>query len=45
VRDAVASGGFHSVQVAYNLLNPSAGATVPPDFPFQDYQKLLDQAI
>lgn len=43
--EAVASGGFHSVQVPYNLLNPSAGTTVPPNFPFQDYQKLLDHAV
>jgi aryl-alcohol dehydrogenase-like predicted oxidoreductase len=26
------------------LLNPSAGATVPPGFPFQDYGRLIDQA-
>jgi aryl-alcohol dehydrogenase-like predicted oxidoreductase len=40
----VVSGGFHSVQVPYNLLNPSAGMAVPPKFPFQDYQMLLDHA-
>lgn len=44
LRDAVVSGGFHSVQVPYNLLNPSAGMAVPPNFPFQDYQMLLDHA-
>jgi aryl-alcohol dehydrogenase-like predicted oxidoreductase len=44
LRDAVASGAFHSVQVPYNLLNPSAGTTVPANFPFQDYQLLLDHA-
>jgi aryl-alcohol dehydrogenase-like predicted oxidoreductase len=41
---AVAAGGFQAIQVPYNLLNPSAGTAVPPNFPFQDYGKLIDHA-
>jgi L-galactose dehydrogenase/L-glyceraldehyde 3-phosphate reductase len=44
LQHAVEMGGFQSVQVAYNLLNPSAGTTVPPGFPFQDYGQIIDQA-
>jgi aryl-alcohol dehydrogenase-like predicted oxidoreductase len=40
----VATGGFHSIQVPYNLLNPSAGTTVPRNFPFQDYGQLINLA-
>ena len=40
---AAASGGFHTMQVCYNLLNPTAGSAVsPPRFPFQDYSQLID---
>jgi aryl-alcohol dehydrogenase-like predicted oxidoreductase len=28
----------------YNLLNPSSGQTVPADFPYQDYRRLIDLA-
>jgi aryl-alcohol dehydrogenase-like predicted oxidoreductase len=41
---AVGTRGFQTIQVPYNLLNPSAGTTVPPDFPFQDYGRIIDQA-
>jgi L-galactose dehydrogenase/L-glyceraldehyde 3-phosphate reductase len=34
---------FGAAQVIYNLLNPSAGAAVPPGFPAQDYGRLLDR--
>ncbi|HYB19497.1 MAG TPA: aldo/keto reductase [Thermodesulfobacteriota bacterium] len=44
VHKAVATGGFQTVQVPYNLLNPSAGSTVPPNFPFQDYGQLIEHA-
>ena len=44
LHQVVTGGGFHTVQVPYNLLNPSAGVQVSPDFPFQDYQRLIDQA-
>lgn len=41
---AVTAGGFHSLQVVYNLLNPSAGRAVPAGFPYQDYGQILDRA-
>jgi aryl-alcohol dehydrogenase-like predicted oxidoreductase len=44
LREAVGRGEFRTIQVPYNLLNPSAGATVPPGFPFQDYGQLIDLA-
>ena len=31
-----------SAQVVYNMLNPSAGAELPPNYPAQDYGRLLD---
>jgi aryl-alcohol dehydrogenase-like predicted oxidoreductase len=42
--ETVATGGFQTIQVAYNLLNPSAGMPVPPGFPFQDYGRLIEHA-
>jgi aryl-alcohol dehydrogenase-like predicted oxidoreductase len=36
------AGVFHSAQVCYNLLNPSAGTSVPAGFPAQDFARLLD---
>jgi len=41
---AVGSAEAHSIQVCYNLLNPSAGMQAPPGFPFQDFQRLIDRA-
>jgi len=32
---------FHTAQVSYNLLNPSAGAAVPPNYPAHDFANLL----
>lgn len=40
----VASGTFDSAQIFYNLLVPSAGEALPPDYPSQDYRQLLDAA-
>jgi aryl-alcohol dehydrogenase-like predicted oxidoreductase len=42
VHEAVATGAFQTIQVPYNLLNPSAGTIVPRNFPFQDYGQLID---
>jgi len=39
----VDAGAVHTAQVFYNLLNPSAGAPVPPGFPGQDFRRLLDR--
>lgn len=42
LHQVVDSGLFHSAQVSYNMLNPSAGATVQANYPAQDYGRLLD---
>jgi aryl-alcohol dehydrogenase-like predicted oxidoreductase len=44
LHQVIASGGFHTVQVVYNLLNPSTGCQAPPGFPYQDYRQLADRA-
>ena len=36
------AGSFGSAQVVYNLLNPSAGRSLPTGFPAQDYGRLFD---
>jgi aryl-alcohol dehydrogenase-like predicted oxidoreductase len=41
---AVARRAFSSIQIPYNMLNPTAGAPAPPGFSFQDYGRLIDQA-
>ena len=38
------SGRFDLVQIYYNLLNPSSGWRVPPDFSRYDFQQLIDTA-
>ncbi|MGQ4808692.1 1-deoxyxylulose-5-phosphate synthase YajO [Candidatus Entotheonellaceae bacterium PAL068K] len=40
----VDAGVLDTVQVCYNLLNPSAGHTVPAGFPLQDFSRLLERA-
>ena len=35
-------GVFGSAQVTYNMLNPSAGSALPPDYPAQDYGRLFE---
>ncbi len=44
LHDLVESGEFHGFQCYYNLLNPSAGQSVPDDFSAQDYGLILDRA-
>jgi aryl-alcohol dehydrogenase-like predicted oxidoreductase len=44
LQQAIAALGADTIQVCYNLLNPSAGRSMPPGFPFQDYRRLIDQA-
>jgi aryl-alcohol dehydrogenase-like predicted oxidoreductase len=44
LRQAVGRGGFQTIQVPYNLLNPTAGATASKGFPFQDYGQIIDRA-
>jgi aryl-alcohol dehydrogenase-like predicted oxidoreductase len=36
------AGAFDSAQVVYNMLNPSAGTELPPNYPAQDYGRLFD---
>src|SRR5689334_1666837 len=35
------AGAFDSAQVVYNMLNPSAGTELPPNYPAQDYVRLF----
>jgi L-galactose dehydrogenase/L-glyceraldehyde 3-phosphate reductase len=44
LRQVTASGRFRGAQVVTNLLNPSASRSVPPGYPAQDYDRLLDHA-
>ena len=44
VLDAIDSGRFDSVQVCYNLLNPTAGAEVPAGFPAENFGMLIRHA-
>ncbi len=36
------SRAFLSAQVSYNMLNPSAAESLPPNYPAQDYGRLFD---
>jgi L-galactose dehydrogenase/L-glyceraldehyde 3-phosphate reductase len=45
LHEAVATGRFHTIQVACNLLNPSAETTVAPGFPFQDFGRVAERAV
>jgi len=44
IHQAVSNYGTYTIQVCYNLLNPSAGYCMPEKFPFQDYQELIKRA-
>lgn len=44
LRAVLAAGGFHTAQVAYNLLNPSAGQSVPVAPGHQDYEQIIETA-
>ena len=41
---AVNVTGAYSIQTCYNLLNPSAGQKTSKNFPFQDFDQLMNQA-
>ena len=41
----VECGSFNSAQIFYNLLVPSAGETVPDNYPSDDFRKLIDVAL
>jgi len=40
----IAAGSFDTAQVPYNALNPSPGAALPPGYPAQDYERILERA-
>src|SRR5205823_11904191 len=44
VQRVIDSGAFDSVQVAYNLLNPSAAVAPPAGLPGQDFGRILERA-
>jgi L-galactose dehydrogenase/L-glyceraldehyde 3-phosphate reductase len=44
LHELVESGEFHGFQCYYNMLNPSAGQTVPATFSALDYGRILDRA-
>ncbi|MBX3000851.1 MAG: aldo/keto reductase [Caldilineaceae bacterium] len=44
VHSVIEQGQADTVQICYNLLNPSAGIAVPSSFPFQDYAGTIDHA-
>ena len=41
LHETLDSGTFDTAQVCFNLLNPSAGYPVPPNFPAQDFKQML----
>lgn len=44
LHQVIDAGVFGSAQVTYNMLNPSAGSALPPDYPAQDYGQLFEHA-
>lgn len=44
LRTVIASGGFDTMQVPYNLLNPSAGFDLPASFPETNYGNVMSLA-
>jgi aryl-alcohol dehydrogenase-like predicted oxidoreductase len=42
LHQVIDSGAFASAQIVYNMLNPSAAADLPANFPAQDYRRLFD---
>ena len=43
LHQVIDSSAFHSAQVAYNMLNPSAAEALPANYPAQDYGRLFDR--
>jgi aryl-alcohol dehydrogenase-like predicted oxidoreductase len=44
LRQVIDAHAFDSAQITYNLLNASAGQALPPDYPAQDYGRVIDHA-
>jgi aryl-alcohol dehydrogenase-like predicted oxidoreductase len=45
VLQTIDAGAIHTAQVCFNLLNPSAGHPLPPNFPAQDFERLLTHCV
>ncbi len=45
MRHAIQSDEFDTVQLPYNILNPSAGRTMPPGFTEQNYGNILEDCL
>jgi len=43
LHQVIDGGTFDSAQVVYNMLNPSAATALPPNYPAQDYGRLIDR--
>lgn len=43
LRQVIDAGVVDSAQVVYNMLNPSAAAALPADYPAQDYARLFER--
>jgi aryl-alcohol dehydrogenase-like predicted oxidoreductase len=43
LQQAIDSSAFDSAQIVYNMLNPSAAAALPANYPAQDYARLFDR--
>jgi aryl-alcohol dehydrogenase-like predicted oxidoreductase len=44
LQEVIDARAFDSAQAVYNMLNPSAGAQLPRNYPAQDYGRLFDHA-
>jgi L-galactose dehydrogenase/L-glyceraldehyde 3-phosphate reductase len=44
LHQAIDTVDFHSLQTCYNMINPSSGNKVPQNFPFQNFQQLIQKA-
>src|ERR1700686_5641377 len=42
LRQVIDAGAFDSAQIVYNMLNPSAAAPLPANYPAQDYGRMFD---
>lgn len=42
LNQVIDAGAFDSAQVVYNMLNPSAAAALPANYPAQDYARMFD---
>jgi L-galactose dehydrogenase/L-glyceraldehyde 3-phosphate reductase len=43
LHQVIDAGTFDSAQIVYNMLNPSAATVLPPNYPAQDYGRLIDR--